>query len=42
MLMTELRTLDPDIAAITEHLLGLVESFRTTHIQTVAILPLLR
>ena len=42
MLMTELRTLDPDIATMTEHLLGLVESFRTTRIQTVAILPVLR
>jgi protease IV len=42
MLMTELRTLDPDIAAMTERLLGLVESFRTTRIQTVAILPVLR
>lgn len=42
MLMTELRSFDPDVAAMTERLLALVESFRTTRIQTVAILPVLR
>jgi protease-4 len=38
-LMTSLRALDPQVAAAAQRLLGLVMSFRTTAIQTVAILP---
>ena len=36
------RGLDPAIAAQVEHLLDLVASFQTTHIQTVAVLPVLQ
>jgi hypothetical protein len=38
-LQTELATLDPELAAAANRLLSLVESFRTTRIQTIAILP---
>lgn len=38
-MIASLRALDPRVAAITERLLSLVMSFRTTQIQTVAILP---
>ncbi len=37
-----IRVLDPRIADAAERLLDLVASFRTTHIQTIAILPELR
>jgi len=38
-LLASLRELDPQVAAAAERLLHLVNSFRTTTIQTVAILP---
>jgi protease-4 len=38
-LSTELAALDPGIARIATHLLELVQSFQTTHVQTIAILP---
>jgi protease-4 len=38
-LSTELAALDPGIARIATHLLELVQSFQTTRVQTVAILP---
>ena len=38
-LQTELAALDPELAAAANRLLSLVESFRTTRIQTIAILP---
>jgi protease-4 len=38
-MIASLRALDPKVAAAAERLLGLVMSFRTTSIQTVAILP---
>jgi len=38
-LSTELAALDPRIARVATHLLELVQSFQTTHIQTIAILP---
>jgi protease-4 len=37
--LSELAALDPRIAHEAERLLALVESFQTTHIQTIAILP---
>jgi protease-4 len=40
--IASLRAIDPDVAAAAERLLSLVMSFRTTTIQTVAILPELR
>jgi protease IV len=42
VLLAELRTLEPEVAAAAERLLGLVTSFRTTPIQAIAILPVLR
>jgi protease-4 len=38
----ELAAIDPDVAASTIHLVDLVMSFRTSRIQTIAILPVLR
>ncbi|HSD89520.1 MAG TPA: signal peptide peptidase SppA, partial [Kofleriaceae bacterium] len=40
--LAELALLDPDVAATAERLVKLVDSFRTTPLQTVAILPVLR
>jgi hypothetical protein len=37
--LASLRALDPQVATAAERLLKLVMSFRTTKIQTVAILP---
>jgi protease-4 len=42
MLGGELRALDPALAHTAEQLLGLVMSFRSTQIQAIAILPVLR
>ena len=39
MMLTELRALDPAIADAALRMLSLVDSFRTTPIQTIAILP---
>ena len=38
-LSTELAALDPHVARIALHLLALVQSFETTQVQTIAILP---
>ena len=38
-LIAELRALDPRVAAAAERMLALVAGFRTTPIQTIAILP---
>jgi protease-4 len=38
-MVASLRVLDPRVANVAERLLGIVTSFRTTQIQTIAILP---
>ena len=42
MLIAELRALDPTVANAALRLLSLVDSFRTTPVQTLALLPELR